>query len=375
MFDARARSARRGGSPSGGTNVLVMVSRPTPQRSPTLDALVHRHGVALRVLYHYSDDLGRGWGPSNVRHDHRFLPKSQLKAAAAAANEVWRRRPETMVVYGYHRLAAICAVVVARAVGADLVTRSDSNWLDEADRPASRRRAKSMFLRCLFGPSTTVWTIGSRSDEYWRNMGFLRRVLIPYEAPNPPLATPTGREEIRATLGDPSFVFLYVGRLEPYKGPRDVVAAFRRLQQRRSRPDERISLLVVGAGTQADELRHAAAADPSVVFTGAVEQQRLGDYYVAADALIVPSHHEAWGLVVNEALSNGLRVVASHRVGSADDLLTSATGRRFRAGDIDELTDAMEAELLAGPSRAQPRQPSDTASQFAAALRTKDGKR
>ena len=61
------------------------------------------------------------------------------------------------------------------------------------------------------------------------------------------------------------------------------------------------------------------------------------------DCLVLPGAHESWGLVVNEAMATGLPAVVSDRVGCAPDLVSPGeTGEVYRAGDSDELTQALE---------------------------------
>jgi len=63
-----------------------------------------------------------------------------------------------------------------------------------------------------------------------------------------------------------------------------------------------------------------------------------------ADILLVPSHYEPGGIVVGEALANGMIVVASDEAGSAEDLPTSVC-HRFPAGDGESFRAAIESAI------------------------------
>ena len=64
--------------------------------------------------------------------------------------------------------------------------------------------------------------------------------------------------------------------------------------------------------------------------------------YAAADALVLSSDREPWALVIQEAMAAGLAVVASHVVGAARELIDDKrNGRIFKAGDVEELVDAL----------------------------------
>jgi glycosyltransferase involved in cell wall biosynthesis len=109
---------------------------------------------------------------------------------------------------------------------------------------------------------------------------------------------------------------LFIGQFEERKGVADLLEAFR------SVPDEGARLVLVGNGTQEDEIRAAAARDARVEIVGYVPQAELPAALARARALVLPSvtttlDREPWGLVVNEAMHAGVPVVVSDGVGAA----------------------------------------------------------
>jgi glycosyltransferase involved in cell wall biosynthesis len=82
------------------------------------------------------------------------------------------------------------------------------------------------------------------------------------------------------------------------------------------------------------------------VLAGFKNQGQLAPYFEAADALVLPSLYETWGLVVNEAMHFGLPVVVSDQVGCAPDLVQSGeSGLLFRSNDASDLARALQ-ELI-----------------------------
>ena len=129
---------------------------------------------------------------------------------------------------------------------------------------------------------------------------------------------PGSQAGARATLGLPAGgpLVLFVGRLQPLKGPDVALAAFARLAQ-----DLAGARLVVIGGpsgplgeAEAARLRRSAAAaglGERVLFHPPVPHGELAAYYQAADVLVVPSRSESFGLVAAEAQACGLPVVAA----------------------------------------------------------------
>ena len=64
--------------------------------------------------------------------------------------------------------------------------------------------------------------------------------------------------------------------------------------------------------------------------------------YVAADALVLPSEGETWGLVANEAMLCGLPCFVTDQVGCGPDMIKlNETGGVFSVGDVQALSTLM----------------------------------
>ena len=69
---------------------------------------------------------------------------------------------------------------------------------------------------------------------------------------------------------------------------------------------------------------------------------KLPAYLGSADAFVLPSFSETWGLVVNEAMAAGLPVLLSRTVNAANDLLKdSVNGFGFDAFDTGDIARAI----------------------------------
>lgn len=144
----------------------------------------------------------------------------------------------------------------------------------------------------------------------------------------------------RECLGLPSdqLTLLYVGRFAPEKGLLDLLAALSRLRGQIAPGDLRV--ILVGAGPQADELAHAIARgrlEPFVELRPWVAQSELSTWYSAADALLLPSHSEAFARVILEALSCGTPVIGSRITGTEDHIVPETSGFTYMPGADREL--------------------------------------
>lgn len=141
-----------------------------------------------------------------------------------------------------------------------------------------------------------------------------------------PMPRPVDLEERLGVRGKK--VLLTVGRMlraESYKGHDVVLRAMRELL--RARND--ISYVVVGGGDDVDGVkaraRHLGLED-RVIFVGEVAEDDLPRYYNLADAHVMPSTGEGFGVVFIEAAACGKASIAGDRDGSPDALLDGALG-------------------------------------------------
>jgi glycogen(starch) synthase len=139
-------------------------------------------------------------------------------------------------------------------------------------------------------------------------------------------------------------LLLYFGRLEWEKGVQDLLAALPRI--RRSRPGTR--LVIAGKGRhsgelvkQAKKLRIRRAVD----FAGHLADRELRAVLAAADAVVLPSRYEPFGIVALEAAAAMAPLVASTAGGLGEVVINGETGLAFTPGDVDALGCAVETVL------------------------------
>lgn len=163
---------------------------------------------------------------------------------------------------------------------------------------------------------------------------------------------PRPRDEVRRSLGrEGQRLFVIVGRLERLKG---VDLALRALAAVVPEHPEARLLVAGGDGGQrgeAERLRTIAidlGIAGQVEFCGPVPQAQLAQYYAAADACLLPSYTESFGLVGLEAQACGIPVIASKAAGMASVVRDGETAFLVASGDARAYARAM-ALLLDDP--------------------------
>ncbi len=162
---------------------------------------------------------------------------------------------------------------------------------------------------------------------------------------------PISGDEAKEAIGIPlcERMLLFVGRIEPLKGIDILIQAIALLRQR----NIYVCLAVIGGDpdsspqAQSSEmarlkmLREQAGLTDLVTFLGKRGQDTLPYYYSAAEAVVVPSHYESFGMVALEAMACGTPVVASQVGGLAFLVQDGVTGFTVPVDEPQALADRL----------------------------------
>ena len=325
--------------------LAAIYSHPVQYTAPLFRELASRPGVDLMVYFlsrhglevSYDPMFGKAfkWDiPLLDGYPHQFAPNVGKDSGVggffklrnlALVDRLRVARHDAVLIHGYEHFAKWPAFAAAKSVGTRIVFHGESH-LNEP-RTALRTAVKSVLLRSLFRSFDAFGYIGTLNREYFEHYGVPadKLYLTPYTVDNDFFATKVReaaprRAEIRAALGinDSAPIILWTAKLTEVKQPELMLRAFAKV--RRGRP---CHMLFVGDGVLRPRIEALVASEniPDVKITGFVNQSRIPEMYAVGDIFAMPSLREPWGLSVNEAMSAGLPVVVSDRVGSSLDLV------------------------------------------------------
>ncbi len=137
------------------------------------------------------------------------------------------------------------------------------------------------------------------------------------------------------------FRFLTVARLTPKKGVDLLIRAFARVFSQ----EQNVFLDIGGDGEQRPELE-ALVKDlfiqDRVSFLGELSLEQVRESMWHANAFVLPSYVETFGVVLIEAMATGLAAIATS-CGGPDEFINSDTGRLVKPGDVEELSNALKS--------------------------------
>ena len=292
-----------------------------------------------------------------------FTTESLLAWAQAAEHSLLRAalplvrtvRPE--LVHAHDWLVAQSASTLSAIAGLPTVAtiHATESGRQRGSLPAPLNRAIDSIERWLARSADAVITCSaSMRDEVCRlfdlDAGQIAVVANGIDVGRWQL-TPAQRASARARYrgGGPSLIF--AGRLVHEKGVQDLLDALPTL--RRRHPGLRLA--VAGTGPYEEEL-HARARElrlgRAVDWLGFAPDDEVVARFAAADAVVVPSLYEPFGIVALEAAASRTPLVVANTGGLRDAIAAGLAAAVFEPGDRSGLIAAID-EVLADPVAAR----------------------
>ena len=276
--------------------------------------------------------------PGGVAESLSFLEVFQQARRAFTELKI-----EVCILPSYAPRQSLAALMAAKSLGLPTVMMNESHAGTAGARGLSvsvKRRLVGLFDAALVG--------GQPQKRHFVSLGMpAEKIFNGYDAVDNDHFVARAdevrsrRSEYRNQYDLPEHYFLSLGRLVAKKNLRTLIRAYRKFLD--SNRNCRTHLVIVGSGEENDGLRALcrelrlpvydktpATANPKsrsggeqsgVHFYGFRQIDENAVFYALADAFILPSLWEEWGLVVNEAMACGLPVVVSETAGCAEDLL------------------------------------------------------
>jgi glycosyltransferase involved in cell wall biosynthesis len=341
-----------------GTRCLLLQLEPTPYilpRAMYVYADPELHTDLIWTYVNSSQDWGKDAdiGKLPVLLDRGISPMRRVARVCKLAWKILRGRYTVAHLAGWGHWVVRVAIICCKLRGVPFSVESDTQL--SHDLSGWREWLKGKIYPVILDWPAVVIPGGKRQANLFRHYGVsedkisISHMTTDIRKINRILTLP--RDEFRASvgIGADNIVVLYVGRLEPYKGVAVLLEGFEKaLKQNRN-----LMLAVIGDGSMMQDVKNFRdrLGLSRVHIAGRQSVESVTQWMRSSEMLVLPSLHEQWGMVVNEAMTCGLPVIVSDACGCADDLVENGrTGFVFPSGDLEEFA-ARVLQLAADSSK------------------------
>jgi glycosyltransferase involved in cell wall biosynthesis len=328
-------------------HLTVWMNMPSFYQDDMFRALTGSEEVDLEVIFAKemtSDRVQLGWRASLSGYRYRMLGGrfSLLRAMRIA----WAERDRVHVVNGIWSEPTFAAALSALALSGSTFAVYAEAPDPTQPRPKFKRLLRKAFGRWIARHAIGILAVSRLAVDFYGRLGFRTDHIYPfgYFQSNNTLPNISG-ELIHGQKKE----IIFVGQLIHRKAWDVLLKALQPLFA--DYPSLRLT--IVGDGEDASLLQqylNSLGLASRVLFEGAIASEKIRPRIATADVLVLPSRWDGWGMVVNEAFSVGVPVIASDRCGASDLIRHGENGYVFRSEDVEDLRHCLR-NFLDNPSR------------------------
>lgn len=327
--------------------ILFLTNVPAPYRVRFFNELARYCDLTVVYEKERSDERDASWTES-IRDGYRTVVLRGLRTGTDSAfapgvlKYLDRNKFDLVVICGIASPTQMLAIQYCQLRGIPYAIEGDGAF------PKDGQGLKERVKRGLISKAELCFSTGKMHDAYYRQYGAREDTIVPYpftsveekdvrEAPVSREEKTRLKQELNMTEDT---VFLAVGQFIPRKG-------FDVLLEAACQLPKDVGIYIVGGQPTGEylQMQENWGLD-QVHFVPFVSRQTLARYFEAADAFVLPTREDIWGLVVNEAMAYGLPVVTTTRCNAGLELVKEGVnGYLVEPEDAQGLANALNQLL------------------------------
>ena len=327
--------------------ILWLTNVPSPYRVDFFNELGKECELTVLFEKKTSDERDGSWGKYSFSHFRGIILNGlSINADTACCPSVLRyvRQPgfDHIVVTNISSPTGILAIWY-------LKTHHIPYWIEgDGGFAKNGRGAKERLKRYLISGAKGYFSTGEAHDQYYLAYGADKSRIFRYPFTSlhesDILSEPVSAEKktaLREKLGmSDRKVILTIGQFIHRKG-------FDLLLQCADAIREADFYFIGGEPTEEYLRIQQEKQLTNVHYVGFCDKEKLKEYYQAADLFVLPTREDIWGLVINEAMANGLPIISTDRCGAALELVKDGeNGFVVPVGDTENLTKKIRFLLI-----------------------------
>lgn len=326
--------------------ILCFSVTPSPYQRNFFEALATQDGVNITVAYFEQVPDDSPWQFAELESWEEVLPGMVFGKGRVRCH--WNLLLHEFSNYDVIIVNGPLTGVTTQRLFRLLTLKNAPPWVFWGEQLLPRTGLRGFIQKMLaasLGKATTLVAIGEAArQDYQQRFPQLRVCNIPY-------ACRLTEFEQAGSARKASSVcrFLFAGQMIKRKGVDILLGAFEMVLQ--SGRDVELQLV----GREGDLMTWMEALSPTtrekIVYYGFKQPADLPVVFGRADVFILPSRHDGWGVVVNQALGAKMPVITTTAAGAGRDLVEDGVnGLHVLAGEKEPLFRAM-CELVDNPER------------------------
>lgn len=300
----------------------------SPGVAPYRDSLFNLLGerCSVDVIYEASSSeskiRNKDWFTDDFENYNAFFPKKINVLGKKLLPAVWKYilfgQYDVIIIGMYSSVTQVIGIILLKLFRRKYLINSDGGFI----KPNESGKAR-FCKRFLISGATGYFASGKATAQYLEYYGATpdRIHIYPFssylESDLPKEYTGRGqKKELKNELGlCEDYIVISIGQFVHRKG-------FDILMESAKQISHSVGIYIIGSDPPDEYTRHKEKNNlTNVHFLPFMKKEILIKYYQAADLYVMPTREDIWGLVINEAMSQGLPVISSDKCLAALELV------------------------------------------------------
>ncbi len=316
--------------------IHYFLDHPIQYQNPLLDKLSLSRKVSLKVIYlsdfslkpYFDIGLNKKIKFDNIekfKHNHHFIfkneKKNKIKFLYNFTKILIKDKPIFLWVHGYSNFYSIFSIIISFLLGIKVLLRGESNNFFKENFVSKLKIF--LFFKLIDPLITSYLAIGKKNEEFYNQHTKKKIFKLPYVVGDLFKKKLIKKNDLnilkkKYKINEKSFIIFYNAKIIERKNPELLIKSFIQI---RKACKKRVTLVIAGDGNIKNKLIKKYKNFREVKFVGFINQSLLPKFYSISDLFVLPSNYDAWGLVINEAMSFSKPIITSKNVMSSYDLV------------------------------------------------------
>lgn len=235
--------------------------------------------------------------------------------------QILQNKYDKIIIGCYHTRTQSLLILLLKLLGKKYIFETDGGII-----PKHENIIKYLIKKRLIGGASFYLSPSKCTDDYLIHYSALPNNIYRYPFTSirssdviKEILTDEQKESIRKELGihNKTYFILSVGQFIYRKGFDILLEAMKSIHTN-------VTLCLIG-GTPTDEYNSIIKKNnlTNIIFRPFLSKDELNEYYKASDLFVLPTREDIWGLVINEAMAQGLPVITTNKCIAGIELISN----------------------------------------------------
>lgn len=290
--------------------MFLLHNEMSPYRLPIFEELTNYYDLTVCFLKVKSNF--RLWDINNDSYTFKYKVCKNIKTKINLINSLLRNEYDIYLigeVSWKNYIYLILILLIARFKGKPLVY-----WTGFVETPYYnennffKKKIGDQLRKYLGKYSSACISYSNMTKEYLMNLGVDPNKIFS----GTQIINKKYSEVINYDKNKRENIILYLGYFQERKGIHLLIEIFNEMDI------DNTKLIIAGSGKYEKHLKKISNSNPNIIFPGYVKGKEKARYYSKADIFILPTLHDPWGLVLNEAMYFGLPIITTEYAGGKE---------------------------------------------------------